>query len=208
MGSVGLIVAFGLPLAWILARRPFWGRTLLSAMLTLPLVLPPTVLGFVLLRLLGRQGPLGHWLESTFGFTLVFHWSGAVLASSIAAFPLFLIPARNAIASVDTRLEDAARLLGRNEHSVFNSVTLPLAWRGLMAGLILAFARTLGDFGTTLMVAGNIPGQTQTAALAIYDAVNANRLDDAAALASVVALVSLLALSLVQVIQPQRGLRS
>ena len=140
----------------------------------LPLVLPPTVLGYYLLQLLGRRSPLGYWLEQTSGITFVFHWSGAVVASAVAAFPLFLLPARGAFEAIDPALEDVARLLGRGEFSVFFAVTLPLAWRGLAAGIVLAFARALGDFGATLMVAGNIPGLTQTAALAIYDAVQVN----------------------------------
>ena len=140
----------------------------------LPLVLPPSVMGFYLLQLLGRRSMLGHFLEHTLGITLVFHWSGAVVASAVAAFPLFLLPARGAFEAIDPGLEDVARLLGRNELSVFWSVTLPLARRGLAAGMVLAFARALGDFGATLMVAGNIPGLTQTAALAIYDAVQVN----------------------------------
>ena len=152
----------------------FPGKALVAGLLVLPLVLPPTVVGFYLLQLLGRRSMLGHWLEQTLGITLVFHWSGAVVASAVAAFPLFLLPARGAFEAIDPGLEDVARLLGRSELSVFWSVTLPLAWRGLAAGIVLAFARALGDFGATLMVAGNIPGLTQTAALAIYDAVQVN----------------------------------
>ena len=134
------IVAPGLPLALLLARGRFPGKGLLAGVLVLPLVLPPTVLGYYLLQVLGRRGWLGLWLERTWGVTLVFHWSGAVVASAVAAFPLFLLPARAAIEGVDPALEDAARLLGRRELSVFVSVTLPLAWRGLAAGAMLAFA--------------------------------------------------------------------
>ena len=155
---------------WILARCDFPGKALVAGILVLPLVLPPTVLGYYLLQILGRRRLVGHWLEQTLGITLVFHWSGAVMASAVAAFPLFLLPARGAFEAIDPALEDVARLLGRSELSVFLAVTLPLAWRGLAAGVVLAFARSLGDFGATLMVAGNIPGLTQTAALAIYDA--------------------------------------
>src|SRR5262249_18496086 len=143
--------------------------------LTLPLVLPPTVLGYYLLQVLGRRTWLGLWLERTWGITLVFHWTGAVVASLVAAFPLFLLPARGAFEGCDPDLEDAARLLGRRELSVFCAITLPLAWRGLAAGTMLAFARALGDFGASVMVAGDIPGRTQTASMAIYDAVNANQ---------------------------------
>lgn len=166
-----VIVVFGLPLAVVLARGRFPGKGLLAGVLVLPLVMPPTVLGYYLLQLVGRRAWLGSWLERTWGITIVFHWSGAVFASAVAAFPLFLLPARGAIEGVDPALEDAARLLGRRELSVFTTITLPLAWRGLAAGAVLAFARALGDFGATLMVAGDIPGLTQTASLAIYDAV-------------------------------------
>jgi molybdate transport system permease protein len=165
------IVVLGLPVALVLARGRFPGKGMLAGLLVLPLVMPPTVLGYYLLQLLGRRAWLGAWLERTWGVTIVFHWSGAVVASAVAAFPLFLLPARGAFEGVDPALEDTARLLGRRELSVFTSITLPLAWRGLAAGAVLAFARALGDFGTTLMVAGDIPGLTRTASLAIYDAV-------------------------------------
>jgi molybdate transport system permease protein len=172
----------------------------------LPIVLPPTVVGYYLLRLLGRGTWLGRLLEETWGIVLVFHWSGAVVASAVAAFPLFLLPARGAIEGVDPGLEDAARLLGRRETSVFLSITLPLAWRGLAAGAVLAFARALGDFGATLMVAGNIPGRTQTASLAIYDAVQSNDPARAGWLALWVSGVSFGALWLVYRSLPARGL--
>lgn len=193
-----LVVALGVPLAVLLARARFPGRGLLAGILILPMVLPPTVMGYCLLLILGRRAPLGWWLEQKLGVVLVFHWSGAVIASAVAAFPLFLIPARGAIEGVDPALEDAARLLGRREFSVFRSVTFPLAWRGIAAGALLAFVRALGDFGATMMVAGSIPGRTQTAALAIYDAVNANEPARAARLSLCMALVSVLTLWIVQ----------
>jgi molybdate transport system permease protein len=201
-----IIVAVGLPVALFLARARFPGKPVLAGILALPLVLPPTVLGYYLLALLGRRSVLGYWLEHTLGFSLVFHWSGAVVASAVAAFPLFLLPARSAFEAVDPALEDVARLLGRREPSVFLAVTLPLAWRGLAAGIVLAFARALGDFGATLMVAGNIPGLTQTAALAIYDAVQVNDTARAFMLTSWISLVSILALVIVQHTLPSRGL--
>jgi molybdate transport system permease protein len=201
-----LIVAFGLPVAWVLARRDFSGKALVAGILVLPLVLPPTVLGYYLLQILGRKAPIGHWLESTLGITVVFHWSGAVIASAVAAFPLFLLPARGAFESVDPALEDVARLLGRGEISVFLAVTLPLAWRGLAAGIVLAFARSLGDFGATLMVAGNIPDLTQTAALAIYDAVQVNDVPRAGWLTLVISAISIAALLVVQRTMPSRRL--
>jgi molybdate transport system permease protein len=201
-----LIVAIGMPLAFLLARAKFPGKSLVAGILVLPLVLPPSVMGFYLLQLLGRHSPLGHFLEQTLGITLVFHWSGAVVASAVAAFPLFLLPARGAFEAIDPGLEDVARLLGRNEFSVFWSVSLPLARRGLSAGMVLAFARALGDFGATLMVAGNIPGLTQTAALAIYDAVQINDTQRAGWLTLWISLVSILSLVVVQRTLPARGL--
>ena len=201
-----LIVAAGVPSAWVLARARFPGKSLVAGVLILPLVIPPTVLGYGLLLLLGRQGWFGRWLESTWGITVVFHWSGAVVASAVAAFPMFLLPARSSFEGVDPALEDAARLLGRGEASVFASITLPLSWRGLAAGSVLAFARALGDFGATLMVAGNIPGLTQTASLAIFDAVAADDPARAARLSLAVALASMAAVVLAQKAWPAGGL--
>jgi molybdate transport system permease protein len=200
-----LIVGIGVPLAWLLARGRFPGKGLVAGLLVLPMVLPPTVLGFAMLQVLGRRGWLGHWLESTWGASLVFHWSGAVVASAVAAFPMFLLPARGAFEGVDPALEDAARLLGRGEASVFLRVTVPLAWRGLAAGAVLAFARSIGDFGTTLMVAGDIPGRTQTASMAIYDAVNAEDPARAAGLSGLIALASIAAVLVAQWTIPGRG---
>jgi molybdate transport system permease protein len=201
-----LIVAAGVPLAHLLARGRFPGKGLLAGLLVLPLVMPPTVLGYYLLQMLGRRAWLGWWLEHRLGVILVFHWSGAVVASAVAAFPLFLLPARGAIEGVDPALEDVARMLGRRESSVFVSVTLPLAWRGIAAGAVLAFVRALGDFGATMMVAGNIPGRTQTAALAIYNAVETNEPARAGWLSLCVSAVSIVALWLVQRSLPARGL--
>ncbi len=202
-----LDVVLGVPLALLLARGRFVGKGLLAGVLVLPLVLPPTVLGYYLLQLLGRRAWLGLWLEEVLGMTIVFHWSGAVLASAVAAFPLFLLPARGAFEGVDPALEDAARLLGRGEWSVFLAVTVPLAWRGLAAGAVLAFTRALGDFGATLMVAGNIPGLTQTASLAIYDAVQVNDARRAGWLTLWVSLIAVAALWLVQYTLPERRTR-
>jgi molybdate transport system permease protein len=204
--ATGLIVALGLPAALGLARARFPGKSLVAGILVLPLVLPPSVLGYYLLQILGRRTMIGHWLEQTLGVTLVFHWSGAVVASAVAAFPLFLLPARGAFEAIDPALEDVARLLGRTEFSVFCAVTLPLAWRGLAAGMVLSFARALGDFGATLMVAGDIPGLTQTASLAIYDAVQINDSARAGWLTIWISLISILALFVVQRALPSRGL--
>jgi molybdate transport system permease protein len=183
--STALVVIVGVGLGWLLARRRFAGREVLDALVTLPLVLPPTVLGYYLLVLLGRNSPLGRVLESA-GWQFVFTWRGAVVAASVGALPLMVKTARASIAGVETELENAARTLGRTEWQVFRLVTLPLAARGIMAGAILAFARSLGDFGATLMVAGNIPRRTQTAAIAIYDAAQSGR--DAEALTLVMIL--------------------
>ncbi len=176
------VVVLGGALGWLLARRRFFGREALDAVVTLPLILPPTVLGYYLLVLLGRHGPVGRAYEYLTGSQLVFNWRGAVVAAAVGALPLMVKTARAAVASVDTEYEDAARTLGKSEWQVLRRVTLPLASRGLAAGGVLAFARALGDFGATLMVAGNIPGRTQTAAIAIYDATQAGRDADAVAL--------------------------
>lgn len=199
------VVAIGLPLAWCLARLRFRGKSLLAGALTLPLVLPPTVLGYALLLIMGRRGPIGMWLESIWGVTVVFHWTGAAIATAVASFPLFLLPARGAIEAVDPGLEDAARLLGKNEFGVFLGVTAPLAWRGILAGAVLSFARSLGDFGATLMVAGDIPGRTQTASLAIYDAVQAGDGGLAAAYSVLIATISIIAATFAHKAQARRG---
>jgi molybdate transport system permease protein len=173
-----LIVAAGLPLALLLARRRFRGQTLLETLIFLPLVLPPTVVGYYLLLFLGRNGPISAWLD----VQLLFTWGAAALASAIVGLPLLVQAARAAFASVDRSLENAARTLGSSELEVFWRVTLPLARRGVLAGLVLAAARALGEFGATLMVAGNIPGRTQTLPLAIYDAVQSRSYAEANAM--------------------------
>lgn len=181
-GTVGVATGYAL------ARWRFAGRELLDALLTLPLVLPPTVLGYYLLVLLGRHGPLGAWLEASFGVRLVFTWQGAVIAAALAAFPLVFKAARAAFETVEPELEAAARVLGVGNVAIFCRVTLPLAWRGVLAGLLLAFARALGEFGATLMVAGSIPGQTQTLSIAVYEAVQAGQDDVARVLVAIVSL--------------------
>jgi len=168
-----LAFVLGVGLALIFARRQFFGKNVLDAMLTLPMVLPPTVLGYYLLVLFGRRGALGPWLENTFGLQLVFTWKGAVVAAAVVAFPLVFKSARAAFEDVEKNLELAARTLGSLEPGVFFRVTLPLAVRGITAGTLLAFARAMGEFGATLMIAGNLPGRTQTLSMAVYDAVQA-----------------------------------
>lgn len=166
-----LSLALGLWLAYLLANRQFRGREALDAAVTLPLVLPPTVLGYYLLILFGRQTPLGRLYEWVAGSPLVFTWQAAVIAAMFHAIPLLVISARAALESVDRTYERAARNLGASNWRVFWRVSLPLARRSILAVTVLAFARTLGDFGITIMIAGNIPGRTQTMAVAIYDAV-------------------------------------
>ena len=177
-----LTVATGLPLAWLLALKRFRGRDLAEAVVVLPLVLPPTVLGYYLLVLISRQGAVGRVLDAA-GIELAFTWRAAVLAAAVGSIALVIKSAQAGFESVDHQLEQAARTLGRSEWSVFWSVTLPLAWRAVLAGAVLAFCRALGEFGITLMVAGNIPGRTQTLPLAIYDRVQAYQMDEANALA-------------------------
>jgi molybdate transport system permease protein len=166
--------------AWIplLSRWRSPARELVDSLLTLPLVMPPTVLGYYLLVLLGRRGMIGAWLDR-FDIQLVFTWQGAVIASAVVAFPLVLKSARTAFETVDPQFERAARTLGISEAAVFFRVTLPLAARGILAGALLAFARALGEFGATLMIAGNLPGRTQTLSVAVYAAVQAG--DDSTA---------------------------
>jgi len=165
----------GVTIGFVLARARFAGRELLDALLTLPLVLPPTVLGYYLLVVLGKRGALGAYLYEHFGVSLIFTWQGAVIAATLVAFPLVLKSARAAFEGVEPQFEKAARVLGLSEWAVFFRVTLPLAWRGILAGLLLTFARALGEFGATLMVAGSIPGRTQTLSVAVFEAVQSGQ---------------------------------
>ena len=181
----------GVGLAGLMSRRGFVGRDLLDAVCAMPLVLPPTVIGYYLLVVVGRKGIVGAWLLAVFGVSLTFTWQGAALASAMVGFPLVFTSARAAFAGVDENLENAARTMGAGELAVFFRISLPLAWRGVAAGTLLAFARAMGEFGATLMVAGNLPGRTQTLSLAIYEAVQAGRDGDAAALVLLTTGVSL-----------------
>ena len=178
LAATALTVVLGLPIAWFLARGRVPGKDLVGALVLSPLVLPPTVLGYYLLVLIGARGPIGRVLERL-NLELAFTWRAAVLAACIGSIPLLIRAAQAGFESVDQRLEQAARTLGRSEPSIFWTVTLPLAWRSVVAGVVLAFCRAFGDFGITLMVAGNIPGRTQTLPLAIYDAVQANAMREA-----------------------------
>lgn len=160
-------------LARLARMREFPGRDLADAILTLPMVLPPTVLGYYIIVVLGRRGVLGSYLWDTFGISIMFTWEGAVIAAAVVAFPLVYRSARAAFEGVDENLENAARTLGASETVIFFRVSMPLAMRGLLAGIMLALARAMGEFGATLMVAGNLPGKTQTLSLAVYSATQA-----------------------------------
>ncbi len=166
--AVAASLPFGILAAWVLARLKFPGKSVLDGLIHLPLVLPPVVVGYLLLVLLGNRGLLGAWLHETFGITFIFTWKGAALASAVMAFPLLVRAVRLSMENVDRGLEAAARTLGAGPLRVFFTVTLPLAVPGVTAGAILAFARSLGEFGATITFVSNIPGQTQTLPLALY----------------------------------------
>ena len=169
--STFLILPGGILLGWFLARRRFVGKSALETLLALPLVLPPVATGLLLLKLLGRRGILGSFFENHLDLQIVFTWRAVVVAAAVMSFPLLLRSTLVAFQEVDARLERVARTLGANGSRVFFTVTLPLAFRGILSGVVLAFARALGEFGATILVAGNIPGKTSTLALSIYQAV-------------------------------------
>jgi molybdate transport system permease protein len=187
--ATAINLVLGVGVGYALSRWRFPGRDVLDALLTLPMVMPPTVLGYYLLVVIGSQGVVGAWLLQNLGIRLIFTWQAAVIAATIVAFPLVFKAARAAFENVDPQWEDAARTLGLSEWSIFLRVSLPLAWRGILAGLLLAFARALGEFGATLMVAGSIAGQTQTLSIAVYEAVQAGQDDTANFLVMVTSLV-------------------
>lgn len=199
VAAFATLLAFvaGIAVAFWLARRRFWGRETVDAILTLPMVLPPTVLGYYLILLVGRHGAVGSWLDRQFDFSFMFTWQGAVIAAAMVSFPLVFKSARAAFEGVAPELENAGRTIGLGEAAVFLRITLPLAWRGILAGTLLGFARAMGEFGATLMVAGNLPGKTQTLSLAIYDAVQSGNdaLADALVIITSAACVAILALS-------------
>lgn len=161
----------GILAAWLLARRDFWGKSLFNGLIHLPLILPPVVVGYLLLLLLGRRGPLGGLLFDLFGVTVAFTWKGAVVAAGVMAFPLMVRAIRLSMEAVDGRLEQAARTLGANPARVFLTITLPLSLPGIVTGVVLAFARCLGEFGATITFVSNIPGETRTLPLALYSLV-------------------------------------
>ena len=185
---IALVAGSGL--AWLLARKRFPGRDVIDALVTLPLVLPPTVMGYYLLVLLGSRSAFGAFLYDWLGIRLTFTVTAAIIAATIHALPLVTKSLRAAFEAVDTELEAAARTLGLNNRRIFFKVTLPLASHGVLAATALAFARALGDFGVTIMIAGNIPNKTQTASVAIYDAVEAGRDNDAFTLSVIVSVIA------------------
>jgi molybdate transport system permease protein len=198
VASVATLLALvaGVGLGWVFARKRFPGRSVLEAVCMLPLVLPPTVIGYAILVAAGRRSPLGSWLREHLDYSIIFSWHGAVVASAVVALPLVLKSASAAFAGVDRSLEAAASTLRQSPFSVFLRVTLPLAWPGILAGTLLAFARAMGEFGASLMVAGSIPKQTQTLSMAIYDAAQSGNDDLALLLVAVTSLLSITVLVL------------
>lgn len=188
---------FGIAIAWLLARCNFPGKSLVDGIVHIPLVVPPVVVGYGLLVLLGRRGPVGAWLYDHLGITLIFTWKGAAIASAVMGFPLLVRALRLSLEAVDRKLEQAARTLGAGPLDVFASVTMPLAWPGLLAGMVLAFARGLGEFGATIIFVGNIPGETRTIPIAIYTLTQDPEGDLAALRLSIIAVIlALIALML------------
>ncbi len=203
-GATAILLIPGLAVAWLLSRPWVRFRALLETVVSLPLVLPPTAVGLGLLLLFGRSGPLGRPLYDHFGIEIAFTWKAVVLASAVVAFPLFVRSARSAFEEVDPRLPGVARTLGRGRFRAFFEVELPLAWRGVAAGAVLAFARALGEFGATILVAGNIPGQTQTLALALFQHVQVGRDREALGLAVISVLLAAGALILSEALVRRR----
>ncbi len=193
-GFIALVV--GTALAWVLVKVKFKGNWLIEGVTLLPLVLPPTVLGYYLLVVLGQQG-FGPWIEATLGFRFVFSWPGAVVAATISALPLVVQTTRVGLAEISQEIEEAALIDGCTAWALFWRITLPIAWRSIIAGATLGFLRALGDFGATLMVAGNIPGRTQTLSMAVYDAVQAYDFSRANALVATLSVIAFSLLSLV-----------
>jgi molybdate transport system permease protein len=166
--ATAFALPFGIAIGWLLARKNFWGKTVLDGLVFLPLVLPPVVTGYLLLISLGRRGPVGAFLYDHFGIVFSFRWTGAAVSCGVMGFPLLVRPIRLALEAIDRRLEDAAATLGANRMLVFFTVTLPLALPGVIAGVVLCFARALGEFGATITFVSNIPGETQTISALIY----------------------------------------
>src|SRR5438552_5409741 len=191
--ATAVALPLGIAVAWLVARKHFWGKTLLDGLLHLPLVLPPVVTGYLLLISFGRRGPIGAFLADHLGIVFSFRWTGAALACGIMGFPLIVRPIRLAIEAIDRRLEDAAATLGADRLRVFLTITLPLALPGLIAGLVLGFAKALGEFGATITFVSNIPGETQTISAAIYTFTQIPNGDAAAMRLVIIAIVIALA---------------
>ena len=166
--SVAFSLPFGILVAWVLSRRQFFGQAIFDGLIHLPLVIPPVVVGYLLLLLFGKQGPIGSFLSDAFGITVIFTWKGAAIASAVMAFPLMVRAIRLSFDTVDRGLEQAAATLGASPFRVFSTITLPLIAPGILVGVILAFARSLGEFGATITFVSNIPGETQTLPLALF----------------------------------------
>lgn len=177
--SIIFIALFGISIAYFMSKKEFYGKSVVEAIFLLPLVLPPTVMGFGLLLLFGKNGPIGRFLAE-YGFSVIFHWTGAVIAAIVVSFPMMYQSAQAAFKVMDPRLEKAAMTMGASKWKIFFTITLPIVWPGLLAGIVLAFARALGEFGATLMLAGYIPGKTDTIPLVIYFAVQNGQMAKAA----------------------------
>lgn len=177
--SIIFIALFGISIAYFMSKKEFYGKSVVEAIFLLPLVLPPTVMGFGLLLLFGKNGPIGSFLAE-YGFSVIFHWTGAVIAAIVVSFPMMYQSAQAAFKVMDPRLEKAAMTMGASKWRIFFTITLPIVWPGLLAGIVLAFARALGEFGATLMLAGYIPGKTDTIPLVIYFAVQNGQMEKAA----------------------------
>ena len=202
------VLPFGIAVSWLLARRDFWGKSIVNGLVHLPLVLPPVVTGYILLLLCGRQGPLGRVLMDWFGIVLSFRWTGAALAAAVMGFPLMVRAIRLAIESVDRGVEEAASTLGASPFNVMRTVTLPLSSQGIIAGAMLSFAKALGEFGATITFVSNIPGETQTIPAAIYSLTQTPGGDDGALRLSLVAVVvSLIALIVSEMLARRAGVR-
>ena len=190
LSSLVFVVIFGVSSAYAMRKWEFSGKAAVEALFSLPLVMPPVVTGFLLLILIGKNGPIGRFLAETFHAQIIFTPYAAIIAGTVVSFPLMYQSTKAAFQSIDTKLEDAARTLGANEWRVFWTVTLPLAWHGLLSGIVLSFARALGEFGATIMVAGNIPGKTQTLPLAIYFAAESNDMTQAGLYVLIISLIT------------------
>jgi molybdate transport system permease protein len=202
--ATAINAVLGIALAWYLSQKNTFLRQSIDVLATLPMVLPPTVLGYYLLVVFGRQTGWSLWMEAHLGFGLIFTWQGAVAAAAIVTFPLVFKPACAAFESVDAQLQQVGWVLGVSKVAVFFRVTLPLAWRGILAGLLLGFVRALGEFGATLMIAGSIPGKTQTLSIAIYDAVQAGQDAEVNYMVLIISLVCIVVLALSHALSPKR----